>query len=347
MSANETAARRVLVISGSTRHGSTNSALCRTAAVATGGDVTIDCWPSVAILPHFNPDDDRDPLPEPVVALRRKVAAADAVLFCTPEYAGTLPGSFKNLLDWMVGAIVLTDKPVAWVNVNVDPDRGHAAHATLATVLGYVQARVVESACRHVPVSREQVGPDGLIADAEVRAQIALTIDALLTAPGSLTTVHDTTMRVVAAGPERDAYLPLLFLADDSEEQVRAYYQHGTLFAFDVPDGRPVGMILAIDEPDGSVELKAVAVEESRHGQGFGTHMLRSVLGELRARGVGRVIVGTSSAGVGQLAYYQKAGFRLWKIERDFFSPARGYPEGIEENGIPLRDMVWMDQELL
>jgi hypothetical protein len=46
------------------------------------------------------------------------------------------------------------------------------------------------------------------------------------------------------------------------------------------------------------------------------------------------------------LAFYQKAGFRLWRIERDVFTTARGYPEGIEENGIPLRDMVWMEQEL-
>jgi ribosomal protein S18 acetylase RimI-like enzyme len=158
--------------------------------------------------------------------------------------------------------------------------------------------------------------------------------------------MQDTTLRVLAAGAERDAYLPLILLADDSVEQVRGYYQRGTLFAFDAPDGSPVGMILAIDEPDGAVELKAVAVVESRHGQGIGTGMLRTVLAELRARGVERVVVGTSSAGVGQLAYYQKAGFRLWKIERDFFTPERGYAEGGEENGIPLRDMVWMDQEL-
>jgi len=65
-----------------------------------------------------------------------------------------------------------------------------------------------------------------------------------------------------------------------------------------------------------------------------------------RETGVERVVVGTSSAGVGQLAYYQKAGFRLWKIERDLFSPERGYPAGEKENGIPLRDMVWMDQDL-
>ena len=59
-----------------------------------------------------------------------------------------------------------------------------------------------------------------------------------------------------------------------------------------------------------------------------------------------RVVVGTGNSGIGQLAYYQRCGFRLWKIERNFFNSERGYPDGLEENGIPLRDMVWMDQDL-
>jgi ribosomal protein S18 acetylase RimI-like enzyme len=158
--------------------------------------------------------------------------------------------------------------------------------------------------------------------------------------------MSQTSLRTVAAAAQRDAYLPLLFLADDSEPEVRDYYQKGDLYALDDEAGAPVGMVLAIPADDGSVELKAVAVVEQRHGQGVGSRMLRAVLDDLRGRGVRRVVVGTSSSGVGQLAYYQKAGFRLLSVERDFFSPARGYPEGLTENGIPLRDMVWMDQDL-
>jgi ribosomal protein S18 acetylase RimI-like enzyme len=84
----------------------------------------------------------------------------------------------------------------------------------------------------------------------------------------------------------------------------------------------------------------------TQQNRGIGRRMLAAVIEELHRRGVRRAIVGTANAGIGQLAYYQKAGFRLLHIERDFFSPARGYPAVMEDNGIRLRDMVWMDLEL-
>jgi len=174
----------VLVVSGSTRAASTNTALCRTAAVAAPEGVEVETYLDVSVLPHFDPDDDREPLPPAVQQLRDSIAAADVVLFCTPEYAGTLPGSFKNLLDWTVGGTQLTDKPVAWVKAAADSRRGEGAHATLATVLGYVQARVVEDSCRHVPVARESVGPDGLVTDPLVHAGMADAMTTLLTAAG-------------------------------------------------------------------------------------------------------------------------------------------------------------------
>ena len=150
----------------------------------------------------------------------------------------------------------------------------------------------------------------------------------------------------ISAGPARDEFMPLLLLADDSEAQVRSYYQQGHLFVLCGDDGIVMGMTLAIPNPGGDVELKSVAVAPSLHGRGIGQRMMKLVLAELRAAGVRRVTVGTSSSGIGQLAFYQKTGFRPFKIERDFFSPERGYPEGTTENGIPLRDLVWMDQAL-
>lgn len=174
-----TANRRVLLISGSLRAQSTNSALVRTArAVAPEGVETV-VFDGLHALPHFNPDEDREPLPPAVVELRTAIDTADAVLFSTPEYAGALPGSFKNLLDWTVGGVETSDKPVAWINASTNPNGAAKAHESLRTVLGYTGADVVESACVRVGVARDAVGPDGLIADPEVRAGITAALTTL------------------------------------------------------------------------------------------------------------------------------------------------------------------------
>jgi chromate reductase len=162
---------RILLVSGSTRRGSTNTAALRTLEAAPPNGVTVALYDGLAGLPAFNPDDDFEPLPPTVAGLRQEIARSDALLFCTPEYAGALPGSFKNLLDWTVGGGEIYRKPVAWVNVAAE-GRGVNAEASLATVLGYVGAEIVEAACVRLPVARDLVGPDGLVTDVGVRTQL-------------------------------------------------------------------------------------------------------------------------------------------------------------------------------
>jgi NAD(P)H-dependent FMN reductase len=170
---------RVLLVSGSTRAGSGNTAALATMAASAPDGVTAVMYDGLAGLPAFNPDDDGDHLPAEVARLRAEITATDAVLFCTPEYAGTLPGSFKNLLDWTVGGGQLYGKPAAWINVAV-PGRGQGAEDALAAVLGYVGADVVDAACRRIPVDRAAVSPDGMISDPRFRAEAAQVWDALL-----------------------------------------------------------------------------------------------------------------------------------------------------------------------
>ena len=146
----------------------------------------------------------------------------------------------------------------------------------------------------------------------------------------------------VPAG-SREAFLPLFLLADESAQQVQSYINTGDLYVYSSENDIVAGIVLAIPlEPD-VVELKAVAIDVQQQGRGIGKRMLIDVLAELRDLGCKRVVVGTANAAIGQLAFYQKAGFRLLSIERDFFSPVRGYAEVIEEAGICMRDMVWMD----
>ena len=163
----------ILLISGSLRRASTNTALLKTAEVVAPSSMKLVLFPGVPDLPHFNPDCDAPPGDPAVESLRASIRAADAVLFSTPEYAGGLPGSFKNVLDWMVGddqVGSIYEKPVAWINCS---QRGAAdAHAALRKVLGYLGARIVEDACLHIPIGTDAVGSDGLIASPDVRRSL-------------------------------------------------------------------------------------------------------------------------------------------------------------------------------
>ncbi|MEU9143900.1 NADPH-dependent FMN reductase [Streptomyces sp. NPDC048349] len=175
----------ILLLSGSLRAGSSNEAVLSTARAVAPSRIRTTVYEGLAALPHFNPDDDTDPLPAPVAELRAAISEAAALLICTPEYAGTLPGSFKNLLDWTVGGTEICDKPVAWVNAAA-AGRGQGAEDTLRMVLGYTGADIVDSACVRIPVTSQIVGADGTITDPQVREQLGKVLALLAEAGGAL-----------------------------------------------------------------------------------------------------------------------------------------------------------------
>ena len=70
----------------------------------------------------------------------------------------------------------------------------------------------------------------------------------------------------------------------------------------------------------------------------MGKLLLAAAIERSRQQGAKHLVVGTGTAGIGQLAFYQKMGFRMESIDRDYF--VRTYPEPIYENGIWCRDRV-------
>ena len=159
----------LILLSGSLRSRSVNSAVIATIADMVPAGARAIIYQRMGELPHFNPDNDRDPLPEPVADLRETLRLADAVLLSTPEYAGSMPGSFKNLLDWTVGSGGLYGLPVGWINPSAQGGARDTYHA-LRIVLGRAGADIVETACADIPVPRDAVGATGLIEPIEIRS---------------------------------------------------------------------------------------------------------------------------------------------------------------------------------
>jgi chromate reductase len=109
---------RLLGISGSLRKASFNSALLRAAIDLAAEGATLRAG-SIAGIPLYNGDDEQEQgIPPAVQALKQQLAAADGLLLFTPEYNNSLPGVFKNAIDWLTRpasdiAPLFGGKPVA------------------------------------------------------------------------------------------------------------------------------------------------------------------------------------------------------------------------------------------
>jgi NAD(P)H-dependent FMN reductase/NADP-dependent 3-hydroxy acid dehydrogenase YdfG len=174
---------RLLLIAGSSRTGSTNLAVLRTASQMAGHAVGTELFEGLLDLPLFTPDDDVDEsaVAPAVAAMRGAIGRADAVLICTPEYAGALPAALKNALEWTIGDGGLDRKPVAWINAAgpAAPTGGADAHDSLRKVLAYTGADIVAGACARIPIDRSMVDEAGLIGDGKARAEISAALERL------------------------------------------------------------------------------------------------------------------------------------------------------------------------
>jgi ribosomal protein S18 acetylase RimI-like enzyme len=125
--------------------------------------------------------------------------------------------------------------------------------------------------------------------------------------------------------------------ADEDVSRIRRLVSDGAHQAYFVALGDTIiGAVLMRWQPNES-EILYIAIDAAQQGQGYGKAVMAAVIREGRQRGIRSVVVGTSNASLSQIAFYQKCGFRLDSVRRDYFdylsSPAY-------ENGIQIRDML-------
>jgi len=173
---------RILAVSGSLRADSHNTQLLRAAVQGAPEGIELELWEGLGDLPIYDQDlDDPDDVPASVRRLREEWAAADAILFSTPEYNGSIPGGLKNAIDWAsrpVREAALTNKTVAVVGASTGQFGAMWAQADLRKVLGTAGARVVGD---ELPVTRahEKFDRSGRLLDAELYERLRLAVETL------------------------------------------------------------------------------------------------------------------------------------------------------------------------
>lgn len=171
---------RILAVSGSLRESSFNTSLLRAAIDAAPDGIELELWEGLGELPLYDDDLEGD-VPASVQRLRDDWAEADAILFSTPEYNGSVPGGLKNAIDWASRPrqeAVLRNKTVAVIGASTGQFGALWAQQDLKRILGVAGARVVGT---EIPVSRahERFDDEGRLLDGEIYGQLRLHLTTL------------------------------------------------------------------------------------------------------------------------------------------------------------------------
>jgi chromate reductase len=172
----------VLGISGSLRRESHNTKLLRAAEELLPADAELVLFDDLEAVPAYNEDRDTEDAPAAATRLRDAIATADAVLFATPEYNGSVPGQLKNAVDWASRphrTSALWGKPAAVIGASSGMYGAIWAQADLRKALGVAGARVVDA---EVAVGRaaERFDEAGRLVDDEVRDELREAVATLL-----------------------------------------------------------------------------------------------------------------------------------------------------------------------
>lgn len=160
----------VVALSGSLRKGSYNTALVRAAKELAPEGLSIGLA-DISRFPLYNADIQAEGFPQPVELLGGEIAAADAVLFATPEYNYSVPGVLKNAIDWLsrLPSQPFKGKPVGIVGASVGLIGTARAQYHLRQMCVFLDAVVMNKPEVFVMTAKSRFDESGTLTDADSR----------------------------------------------------------------------------------------------------------------------------------------------------------------------------------
>jgi aminoglycoside 6'-N-acetyltransferase I len=134
----------------------------------------------------------------------------------------------------------------------------------------------------------------------------------------------------------------LLLLADETIEIIDRYAKDGQTYVLEVNNQIIAVYVLQVIDPE-KIEIKNIAVDSNYQGKGVGRFMLRDATSRAKEQGYGTILIGTANGAIKQLYLYQKEGFEITSIKKNFF--VNNYPAPIFENGILCKHMIMLEKQ--
>ena len=137
---------------------------------------------------------------------------------------------------------------------------------------------------------------------------------------------------------EAETLLPILRDAEEGEERIRAALLDPACVAYAARvDGELIGAAVARWDKHEASEILYIAVVAEQRRKGYGKQLIAALQADLPQRGGSILLVGTANCSLENIAFYQKCGFRMFEVRRDYFAYIQ---PPILEHGIVMRDML-------
>ncbi|MDN5284519.1 MAG: acetyltransferase [Mucilaginibacter sp.] len=135
----------------------------------------------------------------------------------------------------------------------------------------------------------------------------------------------------------------LLLLADPSKALIDVYLRNSIVYIAE-QENKTIGVCVLCSLNKVTAEIKNIAVATAYQGKGIGTLLLNHATAIAKEQGFRTLIISTANSSAGQLYLYQKLGFEMMEIRKNFFID--NYAEPIYENGIRCKDMIMLSKSL-
>ncbi|NLB17454.1 MAG: NAD(P)H-dependent oxidoreductase [Syntrophomonadaceae bacterium] len=172
---------KILGFTGSLRRNSYNKAALRAAGELLPEGAILEIV-DLAPIPFFNEDLEAEGVPQVVADFKDKIATADALLICTPEYNYSIPPVLKNALDWASRGRdnPLNDKPTAIMSASQGLFGGARAQYHLRQVAVILNLRLLNRPEVFIMSAAKKFDQDGKLIDDFSRRAMGSLLQALV-----------------------------------------------------------------------------------------------------------------------------------------------------------------------
>lgn len=170
-----TTKKNIIGICGSASHNSGNLAILNYLTELGETEFNFTLIDNLTDLPHFRTELTDINVPEKINAIRKKIALADGIIICTPEYVFSIPSGLKNLIEWCVSTTVFSDKPIGLITASASGVKGHEE---LKLIMKTVQTIFTDETTLLIQGVKGKINSKNGVSDENTRAELFVFMEA-------------------------------------------------------------------------------------------------------------------------------------------------------------------------